>query len=158
WVDVRIGGDGYAVLGSHDRCDLVLSSDSGIWLRHMVAICVRLEDDSVGLRLIDLKTDLPFFLDDDTPQWSVTASGPFAMRLGPRLVCGFPIGPATAAEPAPPPPERRGMSMREGGRIRDPGETGILETGAASVVEPPQRPVPSPAPAELSSFVPSAPV
>jgi hypothetical protein len=102
WVDIRIGGDGYAVLGSHDRCDLVLASDAGIWLRHMIAICVRLEDNSVGLRLIDLKTDIPFFLEDDVPQWSVTASGPFAIRIGRHVVCGFPIGPGfeeAVAEP-----------------------------------------------------------
>ncbi len=91
WVDIHAGGDGYAVLGSHDRCDLVLSNDSSIWLRHMVAACARLEDGSLGLRLIDLKTNIPFFLDDDSPQWSVTANGPFAMRLGKHVICGFPI-------------------------------------------------------------------
>lgn len=104
WVDIRIGSDGYAVLGSHDRCDLVLASDAGIWLRHMIAICARLEDDSVGIRLIDLKTDIPFFLEDDIPQWSVTASGPFAIRLGRHVICGFPIGPSAdegSAEPMP---------------------------------------------------------
>jgi hypothetical protein len=95
WVDIRIGGDGYAVLGSHDRCDLVLPGDPTIWLRHMIATCVRLDDGSVALRLIDLKTDVPFFLEDDTPQWSVTASGPFAVRIGRHVVCGFPIGPAS---------------------------------------------------------------
>jgi hypothetical protein len=95
WVDIRIGGDGYAVLGSHDRCDLVLPGDPTIWLRHLIATCVRLDDGSVALRLIDLKTDVPFFLEDDAPQWSVTASGPFAVRIGRHVVCGFPIGPAS---------------------------------------------------------------
>ncbi|MEO7328282.1 MAG: FHA domain-containing protein [Minicystis sp.] len=99
WVDIRIGGEGYAVLGSHDRCDLVLPSDQAIWLRHLIATCVRLDDGSVALRLIDLKTDVPFFLEDDAPQWSVTASGPFAVRIGRHVVCGFPIGPT--AEEAP---------------------------------------------------------
>ena len=92
WVDIRITGDGYAVLGSHDRCDLVLSEDAGIWLRHLLATCVRLPDGGVGVRLIDLKTDVPFYLEDDAPQWSVTASGPFAIRLGRHVICGFPLG------------------------------------------------------------------
>jgi hypothetical protein len=92
WVDIRIGGDGYAVLGSHDRCDLVLGDDAGIWLRHLLASCVRLPDGSLGVRMIDLKTDIPFYLEDDAPQWSVTASGPFAIRLGRHVVCGFPLG------------------------------------------------------------------
>ncbi len=95
WVDIRITGDGYAVLGSHDRCDLVLGEDAGIWLRHLLATCVRLPDGGVGVRLIDLKTDVPFYLEDDAPQWSVTASGPFAIRLGRHVICGFPLGEAS---------------------------------------------------------------
>jgi hypothetical protein len=98
WVDIRISGDGYAVLGSHDRCDLVLSDDAGIWLRHLLATCVRLDDGSVGVRLIDLKTDIPFYLEDDAPQWSVTASGPFAIRLGRHVICGFPLGETSHAD------------------------------------------------------------
>lgn len=94
WVDIRIGGDGYAVLGSHDRCDLVLGGDAGIWLRHLLATCVRLPDGGVGVRLIDLKTDVPFYLEDDAPQWSVIASGSFAIRLGRHVICGFPLGDA----------------------------------------------------------------
>ena len=102
WVDIRVGGDGYAVLGSHDRCDLVLGDDAGIWLRHLLAGCVRLPDGSLGVRMIDLKTDIPFYLDDDAPQWSVTASGPFAIRLGRHVVCGFPLGESSALGSEPP--------------------------------------------------------
>lgn len=160
WVDVRITGDGYAVLGSHDRCDLVLSNDPGVWLRHMAALCVRLEDDTVGLRLIDLKTDLPFFLDDDTARWSVLARGPFAMRLGRHVVCGFPIGPAESgsAQPAAPPAAKPALTQHSGG-VRDPHATGVLETGLSiSSVALPADARSVPGPNELSSFLPSAPV
>jgi hypothetical protein len=154
WVDVRIGGEGYAVLGSHDRCDLVLSGDSGIWLRHMAAICVRLDDDSVGLRLIDLKTDLPFFLEDETPRWSVIASGPFAMRLGRHVVCGFPIGPLSADDSASGSPPRAAPAAR---RDLDAAATGILETGLTRApVE--GNVIPVRAPNEITAFLPSAPV
>ncbi len=165
WVDIRITGDGYAVLGSHDRCDLVLSSDAGVWLRHMAAICVRLPDDSVGLRLIDLKTDLPFFLDDDMPRWSVLARGSFAMRLGRHVVCGFPIG-AAAAEPAGvPAPARADGGARapaaergDQGRGKDLFATGVLETGISFNMPASVRVAPSPPPVELATFLPSAPV
>jgi len=103
WVDIRIIGDGYAVLGSHDRCDLVLGDDMGIWLRHLLATCVRLADGGVGVRLIDLKTDVPFYLEDDAPQWSVTASGPFAIRLGRHVICGFPLAEVSDASALVPP-------------------------------------------------------
>ena len=153
WVDVRIGGEGYAVLGSHDRCDLVLSNDSGIWLRHLAAICVRLDDDSVGLRLIDLKTDLPFFLDDESPRWSIIASGPFAMRLGRHVVCGFPIGPLTGDEPTSSPSRKHSSPRRE----LDAAATGVLETAALqSSLE--ENVVAARAPSEITSFLPSAPV
>lgn len=157
WVDVRIHGDGYAVLGSHDRCDLVLGGDAGVWLRHLAAICVRLADGSVGLRLIDLKTDLPFFLEDDAPRWSVLATGPFAMRLGRHVVCGFPIGSADAGpsrsshehRPFEPVPEVR---LRRG----EATATTAIETMAlpasvdgAPVVELPRQ---------IAAFTPSAPV
>lgn len=162
WVDIRITGDGYAVLGSHDRCDLVLGSDSGIWLRHMAAICVRLDDDTVGLRLIDLKTDLPFFLDDATPRWSVIASGPFAMRIGRHVVCGFPIGPLTGDEPPPPP--RDALSPRDtpsrsdapSRRASDAQATNVLDTAlslSSVSMGGPARPA-----NELASVVPAAPV
>jgi hypothetical protein len=164
WVDVRLGGDGYAVLGSHDRCDLVLSSDSGVWLRHLAAICVRLDDDSIGLRLIDLKTDLPFFLDDDTPRWSVLATGPFAMRLGRHVVCGFPIGAAIGDEPSSSPaaaPVPRGAPEAGAApRAVDPLATNVVETG---ITRSPSDlrgglVVPAPGAGEITSFVPSAPV
>jgi hypothetical protein len=165
WVDVRISGDGYAVLGSHDRCDLVLSSDAGIWLRHLAAICVRLDDDSVGLRLIDLKTDLPFFLDDDTPRWSVLARGSFAMRLGRHVVCGFPIGAATTENTVAQAAQVGPRPVPEAPRIRDLHETGVLDTGLSfGATGAPGAPVDArsiavvPGPNELSSFVASAPV
>lgn len=178
WVDVRIGGDGYAVLGSHDRCDLVLSSDSGVWLRHLAAICVRLDDDVIGLRLIDLKTDLPFFLEDETPRWSIMATGPFAMRLGRHVVCGFPIGAATGEEPVSPPASKRpqtaqatqvsqgtgsaGASIDR--RFSDAAATGVIEswlTSGAGAIAPGAGPAilqPAPLLQEISNFVPSAPV
>ena len=92
WVNIGIHGTGYAVVGSHARCDLVLGDDACIWLRHLAAICVRLEDDSVGLRLIDLQTDEAFFCDDDAPRRSALMRGHFAMRLGRHVLCGFSTG------------------------------------------------------------------
>lgn len=160
WVDVRITGEGYAVLGSHDRCDLVLSNDAGIWLRHLVAVCVRLEDNTVGLRLVDLKTDLPFFVDDDTVRWSIIARGPFAMRLGRHVVCGFPIGPGTGDDrQSSSAPERPRISspQAEPARVKDAGATGVIETGITSAVDA-RSILDAPGPNELSSFLPAQPV
>ncbi len=91
WVDIRLRRDGYAVLGSHARCDLVLAADADVWRRHLAVIAVRLEDGGLGARLIDLKTGVPFFVDDDTPRHSALTRGRFAMRLGRYVVCGVPV-------------------------------------------------------------------
>ncbi|MFO0755916.1 MAG: FHA domain-containing protein [Byssovorax sp.] len=145
WVDIRIGGDGYAVVGSHDRCDLVLPGDPTIWLRHMIATCVRLDNGTVALRLIDLKTDVPFFLDDDNPQWSVTATGPFAVRLGRHVICGFPIGAAAEESPAREPFATAARTQQLDAATRSrltldsmliPGLPGDLRTSRPSIHEP----------------------
>lgn len=91
WVDLRLAGHAYAVLGSHARCDLVLADDASVWLRHVAVIVARLEDEALGVRLVDLKTDVPFFVESDTPQQSALARGQFAMRLGRHVICGFPV-------------------------------------------------------------------
>jgi hypothetical protein len=104
WFDVPADpASGYAVLGAHKRCDLVLADDASIWLRHVAAIVVRLEDARLGLRLIDLRTDQPPIFDDGTLRRSALARGPFAMRVGHHIVCGFPIAPRGEPDGARPP-------------------------------------------------------
>jgi CheY-like chemotaxis protein len=97
WLDVPSDPrNGYAVLGAHERSDLVLANDAGVSLRHLVAIVVRLKEERLGLRLIDLRTGLPFFFDDDTPRRSALVRGQFAVRVGRHVICGFPIAPPRA--------------------------------------------------------------
>jgi hypothetical protein len=166
WIDIRIDGDGYAVCGSHDRCDLVLSQDSGIWLRHLVAVAVRLDDGTVGMRLIDLKTDLPFFLDDDVARWSVVARGTFAIRLGRHVLCGFPIGAASATDPVSPTPPK----VRPPGSLApdavDPRATDAADSnggettdtiGNSLAINPPRAVITAPPASEIQAFVGPAP-
>src|SRR5262245_9889870 len=79
WMDLPVRRD-YAVLGRHTQCDAVLD-DPEISLRHLLATIVELADGP-ALRLIDLHTDVPFYLQDDVPRRSIVASGPVAVRLG----------------------------------------------------------------------------
>lgn len=91
WVDIRLCGDGYAVLGSHARCDLVLRDTAGVRRRHLAAVAVRLADDGLGVRLFGLNTNVPFLVEDETPRMSDLARGRFAVRLDGYVVCGFPV-------------------------------------------------------------------
>jgi hypothetical protein len=97
WFDVpRDPANGYAVLGAHKRCDLVLANDACVSPRHLIAIVVPLEDQRLGLRLIDLRTDLPSIVDHDARRRSTLVRGQFALRVGRHIVCGFPIAPPPA--------------------------------------------------------------
>src|SRR5688572_4632695 len=90
-VPLRTGS--FAVLGRHDRTDVVLAQDEEISLRHLLATAVRLADGSMALRLLDLRAGLPFFLDDDVPRRSIIAAGPVLARLGRYIVGGIPSDP-----------------------------------------------------------------
>jgi hypothetical protein len=84
----------YRVIGRHTACDVVLSSDPTISLRHLLARAVVLEDGTTALRLFDLMTTVPFNLEDGTPRRSIVASGPLLIQLGDYVIGGIPTDPA----------------------------------------------------------------
>ncbi len=86
--DLPAGG-AYAVAGSHERCDVVIEG-AGVALRHLIAATVALSD-GVALRLLDLHTDLPFFLQDDVPRRSIVAAGPVVVRLARAVIGAIPV-------------------------------------------------------------------
>ena len=103
WIDLPTLGDGIAVLGSHPECDLVLTDDPCIAHRHLAAVAVRSCKDAPHanrLRLIDLKTGVPMFGDDDEPRWAV-ADAALSVRVGHHLLYAYPVGPGDAVNDAP---------------------------------------------------------
>lgn len=87
---LRAGADDHVVLGRHESCDLHLTADPAISLRHLLARVVTLADGSTALRLTDLETPRPFVLSDGAAQRSLVATGPFAVGIGPYVVGGVP--------------------------------------------------------------------
>jgi hypothetical protein len=100
----------------------VLANDEGVLRRHLAVIAVRLDDGSLGARIVDLNTNVPFFLEDDTPRQSALARGRFAMRVGRHVVCGLPVvlqgdapvGPPPMHEPSAWPRHHAGPSAHRG--------------------------------------------
>jgi hypothetical protein len=90
WTDLAASG-GYAVIGAHEECDLVLAEDSALELRQLVAATIELSDGT-ALRLLDLHTQAPFHLLDGIPRRSVVVSGPVLLRLGRYVVGAVPTG------------------------------------------------------------------
>src|SRR5262245_4719459 len=79
WLDLPRRG-AHAVIGRHTNCDLVLDGGPDISLRHLLAATIELAD-GLALRLLDLRTSMPFYLDDDTPRSSIVASGLVLIRF-----------------------------------------------------------------------------
>jgi hypothetical protein len=99
--DLAASADAFAVVGRHTACDVVLSADPALALRHLLVRAVRLEDGAIATRVLDLKTSLGFHLDDDEPRRALVATGPVAMRVGRYALVALPTGPLPAQRPAP---------------------------------------------------------
>ena len=96
WLDLAAKPGAFAVIGRHDRADLVLARDEEVSLRHLLAtayVLPRADDGraDVALRLLDLRATLPILLDDGTARRSIVATGPLCVRLGSYVLAAFPI-------------------------------------------------------------------
>jgi hypothetical protein len=80
----------YAVVGRHMQCDVVLGTDPTIALRHVMMRAAALEDGTVALRVLDLRTARGFYLDDDDERRSIAAVGPVALRIGRYALAALP--------------------------------------------------------------------
>ena len=99
--DLAADPNAFAVVGRHTHCDVVFPLDPAIALRHALLRVYRLPDGVVALRVLDLRTALGFYLDDDEPRRAVMGTGPFALRLGRYVLVALPSGVALPAERPP---------------------------------------------------------
>ncbi len=103
WIDVPAQGDGLAVLGSRQECDLVLTDDPWIADRHLAAVVVRSREDALHadrIRLIDLETGVPMFTSEDEPRSAVVGAA-LSVRVGHHVLYVHPVGPTDAVNDAP---------------------------------------------------------
>jgi hypothetical protein len=92
WRDLTATPGEFAVVGRHSQCDVVLPFDPAVALRHLLVRAVTLDDGTVATRLLDLKTGLGFYLDDDVERRALVASGPVALRVGRYALVALPSG------------------------------------------------------------------
>lgn len=130
WLDLPADGRSFAVIGSHPRCDIRFPPGDDVSVRHLVATCCALADGSIGLRLMDLQTGIPFFVDDELPRRSIVVSGPLLVRVGKHVVGGIPVGSRSSRTPVR--VSSMGMTDDHG-----PGEGGSTEAGLDVPDKPP---------------------
>jgi hypothetical protein len=82
----------YAVAGRHDRCDLQLSQDIGVSLRHLLIGATRRGDGDLRIRLWDLASGIGFATEDDLPCEALVCEGPVFIRVGDYQVFFLPTG------------------------------------------------------------------
>jgi hypothetical protein len=92
WHDLVAHPAAYAVVGRHTQCDVVLPTDPGVALRHVLVRSTTLADGAVAVRLLDLHTQHGFHLDEDAERRALAAVGPLAVRIGRYVIVALPSG------------------------------------------------------------------
>jgi hypothetical protein len=97
-LDVVARPSGYAVVGRHGSCDVVLDAEERVMsLRHVLVRVASLDDGFPLISVLDLQTSAGFELSDGTKQRSVAATGPVVFRIA---TCSLVALPSSGHHPA----------------------------------------------------------
>ncbi len=81
--EIHARPSGYAVVGRHGSCDVVLEQDERVVsLRHVLVRAASLDDGYPVISVLDLQSSTGFELSDGSRQRSVAATGPIVFRIG----------------------------------------------------------------------------
>ncbi len=86
-------GIAHLIVGRHERCDVVLSRDSDVSLRHMLVRATRGPAGQMQLRAIDLRSRHGLLSEDGKRCESIASEGPLFLRVASYVVLLFPTGP-----------------------------------------------------------------
>lgn len=89
-LDVAADPSGYAVIGRHESCDVVLDDELAVSLRHVLVRAASLDDGFPVLSVLDLQTSAGFELSDTSRQRSIAATGTVVFRVGNHSVVALP--------------------------------------------------------------------
>jgi hypothetical protein len=93
----RFGRHVAAVVGRHDQCDLYLSGNPALALRHLAIVLEPVQSwsrnsSAVRYRVLDLRTSDGFTDEHGTPMRGLRAEGPAFMRVAGHAVFVLPLG------------------------------------------------------------------
>ena len=87
-------GIAHLIVGGHERCDVVLSRDGDISLRHVLVRATRGRDGQLQLRAIDLRSRCGLLSEDATRCEAIASKGPLFLQVASYVVFLLPTGPA----------------------------------------------------------------
>ena len=92
-------GIAHLVLGRHERCDVVLSRDPDVSLRHLLVRATRSPTGGIRLRAIDLRSRVGLLAEDGRRCEAMAADGTLVMKIGSYTLFLLPTGPGIGQWP-----------------------------------------------------------
>jgi len=90
-------GIAHLILGRHERCDVVLSRDQDVSLRHALIRATRGSRGELFLRAIDLRSRCGLLSEDGQRCEAIASRGPLFLKVASYVVFLFPTGPSARA-------------------------------------------------------------
>ena len=87
-------GNAHLIVGRHERCDIVLSRDDDISLRHLLVRATRSPQGHILLRAIDLRSRCGILGEGGTRCEAIASRGPLFLQIASYVVFLLPTGPA----------------------------------------------------------------
>ncbi|HEX9577983.1 MAG TPA: FHA domain-containing protein [Myxococcales bacterium] len=93
---LRLPGSGIAhlIIGRHERCDVVLSRDSDVSLRHLLVRATRGPQGQIYLRAIDLRSRCGLLSEDGKRCEAIASKGPLFIQVSSYVLFFLPTGPS----------------------------------------------------------------
>ncbi|HEX4385694.1 MAG TPA: hypothetical protein VH083_22190 [Myxococcales bacterium] len=86
-------GIAHLIVGRHERCDVVLSRDNDVSLRHMLVRATRGPNGQMHLRAIDLRSRVGLLSEDGRRCEAIASKGPLFLQVASYVVLLLPTGP-----------------------------------------------------------------
>jgi hypothetical protein len=86
-------GIAHLIVGRHERCDVVLSRDNDVSLRHLLLRATRASHGRIHLRAIDLRSRRGLLSEDGTRCEAIASNGPLFLKIASYVVFLLPTGP-----------------------------------------------------------------
>ncbi|MGZ6126501.1 MAG: FHA domain-containing protein [Myxococcales bacterium] len=87
-------GIAHLIAGRHERCDVVLSRDAEVSLRHMLVRATRGPQGQLQLRAIDLRSRCGLLSEEGKRCEAIASEGPLFLRIASYVLLLFPTGPS----------------------------------------------------------------
>ncbi|MBS2024672.1 MAG: hypothetical protein JST92_19900 [Deltaproteobacteria bacterium] len=87
-------GIAHLILGRHERCDVVLSRDTDVSLRHLLVRATRGPHGQIHLRAIDLRSRVGLLSEDGRRCEAIASRGALFLQVGSYVLFLLPTGPS----------------------------------------------------------------